>query len=155
MDPEPAALVAELRTTSPEFAGLWDEHEVAVRRAATKRFRHPTIGILELDCEVLVNSDHNQQLVIHTARPGTEPYERLQLLQVVGLQDLTPTSPDRARLQAGRVGVFAAQPFSLEAVSAAVVCGAVEPLQELEVNGSTCRRVMFIDPCRVVRPVRA
>ncbi|MGW5197445.1 MmyB family transcriptional regulator [Streptomyces spiralis] len=48
------------------------EHEVAVRRATTKRFRHPAIGILELDCEILVNSDHNQQLVIHTARPGTE-----------------------------------------------------------------------------------
>jgi hypothetical protein len=69
-----------------------DKHEVAVRRATTKRFRHPAIGILELDCEVLVNSDHNQQLVIHTARPGTESYERLQLLRVVGLQDLTPRS---------------------------------------------------------------
>ncbi|GAB1339836.1 helix-turn-helix transcriptional regulator [Streptomyces sp. E-15] len=91
-DPEPADLVAELRSASAEFAHLWDEHEVAVRRAATKRFRHPAIGDLELDCEVLVNSDHNQQLVIHTARPGTESYERLQLLRVVGLQDLTPRS---------------------------------------------------------------
>ncbi|MCZ0204477.1 helix-turn-helix transcriptional regulator [Streptomyces sp. UMAF16] len=91
-DPEPADLVAELRSTSQEFARLWNEHEVAIRRATTKRFRHPAIGVLELDCEVLVNSDHNQQLVIHTARPGTESYERLQLLRVVGLQDLTPRS---------------------------------------------------------------
>ncbi|MFI9429098.1 helix-turn-helix transcriptional regulator [Streptomyces achromogenes] len=91
-DPEPADLVAELRSASQEFARLWNEHEVAVRRATTKRFRHPAIGVLELDCEVLVNSDHNQQLVIHTARPGTESYERLQLLRVVGLQDLTPRS---------------------------------------------------------------
>ncbi|MYS51058.1 transcriptional regulator, partial [Streptomyces sp. SID6013] len=92
-DPEPAALVAELRTASTEFARLWDDHEVAVRRASTKRFRHPAIGILELDCEVLANSDHNQQLVVHTARPGTESYERLQLLRVVGLQNLAPTDP--------------------------------------------------------------
>ncbi|WP_431969176.1 helix-turn-helix transcriptional regulator [Actinacidiphila sp. bgisy160] len=91
-DPEPASLVAELHATSEEFARLWDEHEVAVRRAATKRFRHPAIGILELDCEVLANSDHNQRLVIHTARPGSESYQRMQLLRVVGLQDLTPAS---------------------------------------------------------------
>ncbi|MFE0470852.1 helix-turn-helix transcriptional regulator [Streptomyces sp. NPDC058947] len=90
-DPEPAALVAELRAGSEEFARLWDEHEVAVRRASTKRFRHPVVGVLELDCEVLVNSDHNQQLIVHTARPGTESYERLRLLRVVGLQDLTPS----------------------------------------------------------------
>ncbi|MFD8237164.1 helix-turn-helix transcriptional regulator [Streptomyces sp. NPDC059696] len=91
-DPDPARLVAELRVASEEFARLWDTHEVAVGRATTRRFRHPAIGILELDCEILVNFDHNQQLVIHTARPGTESHQRLQLLRVVGLQDLTPTN---------------------------------------------------------------
>ncbi|MFG2961874.1 MULTISPECIES: helix-turn-helix transcriptional regulator [unclassified Streptomyces] len=90
-DPAPAALVAELLSGSEEFARLWADHEVAVRRATTKRFRHPTVGLLELDCEVLLNADTHQQLVVHTARPGTESYERLQLLRVVGLQDLTPT----------------------------------------------------------------
>ncbi|WP_433450228.1 helix-turn-helix transcriptional regulator [Streptomyces sp. CA-142005] len=89
-DPEPAALVAELRAASEEFARLWDEHEVAVRRGATKRFRHPVVGLLELDCEVLLTDDHRHHLVLHTARPGTESYERLQLLRVVGLQDMTP-----------------------------------------------------------------
>lgn len=90
-DPVPAALVAELVSHSEEFARLWAEHEVAVRRAATKRFLHPAVGLLELDCEVLLNSGTHQQLVIHTARPGTESYERLQLLRVVGLQDMTPS----------------------------------------------------------------
>lgn len=89
-DPEPAALVAELRAASEEFARLWDEHEVAVRRGATKRFRHPVVGLLELDCEILLTDDHRHHLVLHTARPGTESYERLQLLRVVGLQDMTP-----------------------------------------------------------------
>ncbi|MEV5843099.1 helix-turn-helix transcriptional regulator [Streptomyces sp. NPDC051985] len=90
-DPAPAALVAELLSGSEEFARLWADHEVAVRRATTKRFCHPTVGLLELDCEVLLNADTHQQLVVHTARPGTESYERLQLLRVVGLQDMTPT----------------------------------------------------------------
>ncbi|WP_097254750.1 helix-turn-helix transcriptional regulator [Streptomyces sp. Ag109_G2-15] len=93
-DPEPAALVAELRATSEEFAHLWDTHEVAVRRTSTKRFRHPVVGLLELDCEVLLTDDHRHHLVLHTARPGTESYERLQLLRVVGLQDMTPGGVD-------------------------------------------------------------
>ncbi|MFE2070071.1 helix-turn-helix transcriptional regulator [Streptomyces sp. NPDC059467] len=90
-DPVPAALVAELLAGSEEFARLWSEHEVAVRRASTKRFLHPSVGLLELDCEVLLNADTRQHLVIHTARPNTESYERLQLLRVVGLQDMSPS----------------------------------------------------------------
>ncbi|MEU9341346.1 helix-turn-helix transcriptional regulator [Streptomyces sp. NPDC048278] len=92
-DPVPAALVAELLAGSEEFARLWAEHEVAVRRATTKRFLHPAVGLLELDCEVLVNTDTHQHLVVHTARPGTESYERLQLLRVVGLQDMSAALP--------------------------------------------------------------
>ncbi|MDH6215595.1 helix-turn-helix transcriptional regulator [Streptomyces pseudovenezuelae] len=89
-DPEPAALVAELRSSSEEFAALWDEHEVAVRRFTTKRFLHPLVGLLELDCEILLSHEHHHRLVVHTARPGTESYERLQLLRVLGLQDMAP-----------------------------------------------------------------
>ncbi|MGW0943403.1 helix-turn-helix transcriptional regulator [Streptomyces sp. NPDC002623] len=89
-DPEPAALVAELRAGSQEFARLWEEHEVALRHRATKRFLHPLVGLLDLDCEVLLSHEHHQLLVIHTARPGTEAHERLQLLRVVGLQDMSP-----------------------------------------------------------------
>jgi transcriptional regulator with XRE-family HTH domain len=88
-DPRPAALVAELRAASPLFARLWTDHEVAVRRSDVKRFRHPVVGELELDCEMLLSSGHDQRLIVYTARPGTESYERLQLLRVVGLQDLT------------------------------------------------------------------
>ena len=92
-DRAPALLIDELRAASTEFAHLWNTHEVAVRRATTKRFQHPTVGTLELDCEVLLTSRGNQQLVIHTARPGTKAQQRLELLRVIGLQDLTPTDP--------------------------------------------------------------
>jgi transcriptional regulator with XRE-family HTH domain len=88
-DSRPAALVAELRSSSPDFARLWDEQEVAVRRSDTKRFLHPVVGRLELECEVLLSAEHDQRLIVYTARPGSDSYERLQLLRVVGLQDLT------------------------------------------------------------------
>ncbi|OAR22297.1 XRE family transcriptional regulator [Streptomyces sp. ERV7] len=88
-DPEPAALVAELRAISEEFAALWNEHEVETRHAKVKRFLHPVVGLLELDCEVLLSSGEGQFLVVHSARPGTESHQRLELLRVVGLQDLT------------------------------------------------------------------
>ena len=89
-DPEPAALVAELLVGSDEFARIWAQHDVAVRRKATKRFQHPLVGLLELDCEILLSHEHHQLLVVHTARPGTESHERLQLLKVLGLQDMSP-----------------------------------------------------------------
>ncbi|NEB75620.1 helix-turn-helix domain-containing protein [Streptomyces sp. SID14478] len=93
-DPGPAALVAELLGSSEEFAALWALHEVAVRRASTKRFVHPVVGVLDLDCEVLLSDDGGQRLVVHSARPGTDTYERLELLRVIGLQDFTPSSPE-------------------------------------------------------------
>jgi hypothetical protein len=48
------------------------------------------VGALDLDCEVLLSDGHSQQLIVHSAQPGTETYERLELLRVVGLQDLAP-----------------------------------------------------------------
>ena len=84
-----ATLVRRLRARSEEFAALWDSHHVAVRRSDTKRFQHPVVGLLELDCEVLLNPEHDQRLVIYRARPGSESHQRLELLRVVGLQNLT------------------------------------------------------------------
>lgn len=87
-DARVAALVRRLRARSEEFAALWDAHHVAVRRSDTKRFLHPVVGLLELDCEVLLNPEHDQRLIVYTARPGSRSYERLELLRVVGLQNL-------------------------------------------------------------------
>ncbi|MET7640658.1 helix-turn-helix transcriptional regulator [Streptomyces sp. NPDC005438] len=91
-DPGPAALVAELRASSEEFERLWQSHDVVVRRPSPKRFLHPVVGTLDLDCEVLLSDGHSQLLVVHSARPGTPTYERLELLRIVGLQDLSSPS---------------------------------------------------------------
>ena len=53
--------------------------------------RAPGGGGAGLDCEVLLSAEHAQRLIVHTAAPGTESAERLELLRVVGLQDLTPS----------------------------------------------------------------
>ncbi|MDT3397736.1 helix-turn-helix transcriptional regulator [Streptomyces sp. B1866] len=80
-DPGPAELAAELRAGSEEFAALWEEHEVAVRRPSVKRFLHPVVGTLDLECEALLSTAHDQRLVVYTARPGTDSARRLARLR--------------------------------------------------------------------------
>ncbi len=48
---EPAwkCLVARLTKASPEFAELWERHEVASPENLTKRFLHPDVGLLKLN----------------------------------------------------------------------------------------------------------
>jgi transcriptional regulator with XRE-family HTH domain len=48
---EPAwkCLVSRLSAASPEFAELWDRHEVASPENLTKRFLHPEVGLLRLN----------------------------------------------------------------------------------------------------------
>jgi transcriptional regulator with XRE-family HTH domain len=48
---EPAwkCLVSRLSKASPEFAELWDRHEVASPENRTKRWLHPQVGLLRLD----------------------------------------------------------------------------------------------------------
>jgi transcriptional regulator with XRE-family HTH domain len=48
---EPAwkCLVSRLTKTSPEFAELWERHEVASPENLTKRYLHPQVGLLKLN----------------------------------------------------------------------------------------------------------
>ncbi|MEU4422204.1 helix-turn-helix transcriptional regulator [Actinoplanes sp. NPDC024001] len=85
-----AAIVDALLASSEEFAGLWREHPVASTYCGRKRFEHPEVGLLELDCQRLIDPDLSQQLVVYTATPGSVSHERLRLLSVVGDQLLDP-----------------------------------------------------------------
>jgi transcriptional regulator with XRE-family HTH domain len=80
------AIVDALLATSPEFASLWQEHPVAGPYCGPKRLQHPQLGMLELHCQRLVDPDQSQQLVVYTASPGTDSYEKMQLLSVIGGQ---------------------------------------------------------------------
>lgn len=89
-DPDVAALVAALLAASAEFAALWAEHEVAVRRATAKRMVHSEVGLLDLLCEHLTSDVDGSTLVVLHPRPGTDCREKLDLLSVIGTQDLRP-----------------------------------------------------------------
>jgi transcriptional regulator with XRE-family HTH domain len=84
-------LVRELRRVSPEFAELWERHEVAKRFADHKTLIHPELGPIELDCQVLFTEDQSQALLVLTAPPRSEGYEKLQLLAVLGQQRFAST----------------------------------------------------------------
>ncbi|SOD65775.1 Helix-turn-helix domain-containing protein [Streptomyces zhaozhouensis] len=83
-DSRAARLAELLYPRSEEFRALWDEHRVGVRPDTVKRFVHPEVGLLELNCQSLLDLDQSHRLLVYTAEPGTESYERLQLLSVVG-----------------------------------------------------------------------
>jgi transcriptional regulator with XRE-family HTH domain len=74
-------LVAELLAASPQFAAMWDEHEVAVRRTVTKRIDHPVAGRIEASCQVLHIPDTDQRLVLYVVVPGTPFHAALQRLR--------------------------------------------------------------------------
>ncbi|MFJ2647553.1 helix-turn-helix domain-containing protein [Streptomyces sp. NPDC087420] len=83
-DPRSRALVARLRAESDEFAGIWADHEVGVLRGRRKRISHPEVGVVELDCQALIEESRSQVLAVFTAAPGTQAQRRLELLSVVG-----------------------------------------------------------------------
>ena len=88
-DPLADKLVRTLRAASTEFAELWDRHDVAVRRSDSKRIVHPVVGVIDLDCEVLTTARQDQRLLLFTPRPGTDAVGQLELLRVIGQQDLS------------------------------------------------------------------
>ncbi|MFF3741020.1 helix-turn-helix domain-containing protein [Streptomyces sp. NPDC002566] len=90
-DAEVTKMIAVLRRRSQEFAALWDTHDVAVRRMDHKKIVHPTLGVIELDCYNLLSEDGRQRLLWFTAPPGSLGAEQLELLSVVGTQDLSVT----------------------------------------------------------------
>jgi transcriptional regulator with XRE-family HTH domain len=80
-----AAHLAELLTDeSDEFRALWKDHEVGIRPREIKRYQHPEVGLLELNCQILLDPEQSHSLLVYTAVPGSESYEKLRLLSVVG-----------------------------------------------------------------------
>jgi transcriptional regulator with XRE-family HTH domain len=77
-------LVRALQKASAEFAALWERHEVAKRFEDHKILIHPELGPIELDCQVLFTEDQSQALLVLTAAPRTEGFEKLQLMAVLG-----------------------------------------------------------------------
>lgn len=88
-------LVRLLHGTSPEFAEIWDRHEVARRYADHKTLIHPELGEIEVDCQVLFTEDQSQALLVLTAPPRSDGAEKLRLLGVLGTQRFARVGPER------------------------------------------------------------
>lgn len=79
-----------LLAQSEEFRRVWNDHEVGIRPKEVKHFIHPEVGPLELTCQTLLDPRQSHLLMVYTAIPGSESYERLQLLSVVGGRQTLP-----------------------------------------------------------------
>lgn len=79
-DPEADELVAALLAESEEFAALWAEHEVGRRTATDKRFVHPLVGEVTVDCQILTPENVSERLVVFSAAPGSVDEARLRML---------------------------------------------------------------------------
>jgi transcriptional regulator with XRE-family HTH domain len=82
------AMVEALLAESPEFAELWEAHEVRGTHSREKRLQHPEVGVMQMQCQILIDPEQGQTLLVLTATPGTESSERLQLLSVIGTQEI-------------------------------------------------------------------
>jgi transcriptional regulator with XRE-family HTH domain len=81
-----AQLIQELSTGNERFAALWAAGEVATHREDHKTVAHPSVGPVEVDCDVLTDGDSEHKIVIMTAAPGSEDETKLRLTAVAGPQ---------------------------------------------------------------------
>jgi hypothetical protein len=92
-DPLAGKLIGALRAESAEFAALWAQHDVAVRRSDRKRILHPAVGLIELDFDILATARQDQRLIVYSPAPGSAAVSQLELLAVLGQERFTPHLP--------------------------------------------------------------
>jgi hypothetical protein len=91
-DREVRTLISELRAGSPRFAELWEARRAAPLISEHKVIEHPSIGRVELDCDALRADGTDLVLLVYSTPPGSRGAQALELLRVVGLQNLTPAA---------------------------------------------------------------
>lgn len=75
-----ACIVEDLLDRSAEFAALWKRHDVTQAPELNKRIAHPTLGVLDLQCQSLHDPLQLHILLVFTAEPGTPSYTKLAAL---------------------------------------------------------------------------
>jgi transcriptional regulator with XRE-family HTH domain len=80
-DPRLTALIGYLSVHSPEFAKLWTGHAVRQCRSSVRDFRHPLVGCLTLNEEVMeLVQDAGQRVVVYSPDPDSPSEAGLRLL---------------------------------------------------------------------------
>jgi transcriptional regulator with XRE-family HTH domain len=84
-------LVADLRAGSAGFRRLWMQPTRPGGRSGQKLLHHPTAGALELNYDVLDIPDHDHQIVLLTASPGSNAEQALRRLATAPAPDPAPS----------------------------------------------------------------
>ncbi|WP_229813749.1 helix-turn-helix transcriptional regulator [Streptomyces thermoviolaceus] len=80
-DQELHALIGELSVHSPEFATIWSDHPVSDCLSSQREYRHPRVGTMVLNEEVVRLTDSpGVRIIFSGADEGTPSAERLRLL---------------------------------------------------------------------------
>ncbi|GIJ43754.1 DNA-binding protein [Virgisporangium aliadipatigenens] len=77
-------LVSDLLQRSAEFAELWSQQHVAALASAPKLIRHPLVGELDLQCDVVLSPATGHRLILFRPRPGSNAHEQIAFLDVLG-----------------------------------------------------------------------
>jgi len=89
-DEEVTTFIEDLLSQSAEFCELWQRHDVATHHSDVKTLLHPEVGEIPVRCEVLLTPDDDVWLLAFFPLEGTDAAEKLELLRVIGIQDLQP-----------------------------------------------------------------
>jgi hypothetical protein len=73
-----AGLIRQLTAGNATFARLWASGTVAAHREDRKTVRHPVVGPVDVDCDVLTDGDSDLKIVILSAATGSSDKARLR-----------------------------------------------------------------------------
>ena len=90
------ALVAELRDSSAEVAGWWDDHGVRDHTSVDKLLAHPQAGPMRFGIEAVTTPhDPDQRLVVYTVEPDSATEKLLPLLSGWAVPEVSPSRAGR------------------------------------------------------------
>ncbi|ACZ32154.1 transcriptional regulator, XRE family [Xylanimonas cellulosilytica DSM 15894] len=91
-DPRLTALVTRTLAGNTRFAKFWTEGTVGRHAEDRKLVRHPDVGDITVDCDVLTDEGTDLKVVAYTAAPGSEDETRLRTVAGLAAQpDPVPT----------------------------------------------------------------
>jgi transcriptional regulator with XRE-family HTH domain len=81
-----SALISRTLAGNQRFAALWRDGAVGWHVEERKTIRHPGVGDITVDCDVLSDSSTDLKIVIYTTVPGSEDETKLDLARVAGVR---------------------------------------------------------------------
>jgi hypothetical protein len=83
-------LIDELRTADGDVARWWEDSAVRDYASVAKNIRHPAVGDLKFDIEIVTGPhEPDQRLVVYTVQPDSRTAELLPILASWGADPLS------------------------------------------------------------------